>query len=114
MNKNEYSVRANKVEQEMNRIAELMNTPRIELNESSLSRVWRHTEEYDIATISAFRNMNVNCLNYSENVEEGHEFTYKENKREEQGFIVCIVAEGLWGDENHGQLYRELQYRKCG
>jgi hypothetical protein len=94
MNNKDYSVRANKVEQEMNRILELMNSPKKQLNESSLSRVWRHSEEYDIATISAFRNMNVNCLNYSGDFEEGHEFSYKENKERNKDLLAVLLQKG--------------------
>lgn len=94
MNKKDYSNRANKVEQEMERILELMNTPKIELNESSLSRVWQHSEEYDIATISAFRNANVNCLNYNEEFEEGYEFSYKENKERNKDLLSVLLEKG--------------------
>lgn len=93
MNKKEYSVRAEKVEQQMNRMLELMNTPKKELNESSLSRVWRHSEEYDIATMSAFRNANVNCLTYND-VEEGHEFSYKENKERNKDLLAALLQKG--------------------
>lgn len=47
------------------------------LKESSLSRIGQHINEHDIATITAFREQSINCIDKSKNT--GYEFTKKEN-----------------------------------
>ena len=59
--KNKY--RAERIENEIERISKWMYLPETDINESSLSRVWRHSEEFDIAILSAFRDKNIKSLN---------------------------------------------------
>lgn len=63
------------------------------LNESSLSRIWRHTQKHETGTISAFR--------YASNCNEGDVFTKGQNKARNQklkaqllraGYGVTVVA----------------------
>jgi hypothetical protein len=91
---NDYRKRAEKVEKELERINGLMSNSKQTLSESSLSRVWRHSEENDIAIITAFRSVNTNCLNYRDGDEEGHEFSYKENKERNKDLLSVLLDKG--------------------
>ena len=50
-----------------------------QLNESSLSRIWRWIKSKDIAIISAFRGKNINCRRPQNDSDEGYEYTKKDN-----------------------------------
>ena len=84
----EENERVNKVLSEVERIGELMGTP---LNESSLSRVWRHSEEFDVAMVTAFRNKKENCV---EGENDGTEFSYKENLERNKDLKSVLLKMG--------------------
>ena len=56
------------------------------LNESSLSRVWRHNEKYDCAAMTAFRK--------ARECGEGEVYTNKENKARNKSLLAKIQAKG--------------------
>jgi hypothetical protein len=86
--------RARKVLEEMERLSELMKIESNEvINETSLSKIWRYTEEYDVAMISAFRKKNINCLSIIDG-EEGHEFTRKENLERNKDLYSALLELG--------------------
>ena len=59
------------------------------LDESSLSRIWSHLQNYDIAILTAFRDENVDCVNYNK-FEKDHKFTKSENKsRNKKTTPIC-------------------------
>lgn len=64
------------------------------VNESSLSRIQQHIQEHDIATISAWRDKNENCLDKKDNT--GKIFTREEN------------------NERNSELYSAILKRKYG
>jgi hypothetical protein len=84
-----------KVLEEMERMSEIMKIkPKETINETSLSKIWRYTEEYDVAMISAFRSKNINCLSIIDGEEEGHEFTKKENLERNKDLYSALLELG--------------------
>jgi hypothetical protein len=86
--------RAERIENEIERMSKLMDLPETVITESSLSRVWRQTEEFDIAILSAFRNKNVNCLNIRDNEKDEQEFTKKENLERNKDLLSVLLDKG--------------------
>ncbi len=68
-----------------------------EINESSLSRVWKHTENFDVAIITAFRGKKVNCIDMENNYEsfpEGHEYTKEQNLNRNKDLSSVLLQKG--------------------
>lgn len=62
-----------------------------QINESSISRMWKHISEHDSAIISAFRDADVNCRN-GENT--GKKYTYKENMARNKELKAALMKLG--------------------
>lgn len=96
--KKDYKEKAMKLEEEISRMGELINYSNekkdLQINESSLSRVWRHSENHDIAIITANRSVNVNCLKLRDNETEGQEFTEKENHERNKDLQALLLNKG--------------------
>jgi hypothetical protein len=65
---------------------EIMNEEMKMLNESSLSRVWRHNEEHDCAAMTAFRK--------ARDCGKGEEYTKKENKARNKSLLSKLKSKG--------------------
>lgn len=64
------------------------------LNESSLSRLWKHNEEHDAAALTAFRK-GADCG-------EGEPYTKKENKQRNKSLLAKLKAKGYGVTKLHG------------
>jgi len=85
--------RGQRLEEQINKISKLMEGKEV-ITETSLSRVWRHSEKYDISTITAFRKVNKDCLSVRDGEEEGHEYTKKENKERNTDLYSVLLGKG--------------------
>jgi hypothetical protein len=67
--------------EEIDRIMEIMEStsPEMDVDESSLSRVWSLSEKFDVAIISASRGKKDHCLKSMDDKEEGEEYSKDEN-----------------------------------
>lgn len=85
-----------KLWEEVDRVMDLIEktSDKVELNESSLSRAWRYTEEYDIAIISASRAKEENCIDNKHGKEEGEEYTKEENLQRRQDLVALLITRG--------------------
>lgn len=90
--------RAKRLVEEMDRMEKLIshsNEPKKEaINESSLSRVWKHSEEHDIAIITAMKSKNINCFKVRDGEREGQEFTPEENKERNEDLTALLINKG--------------------
>jgi hypothetical protein len=65
------------------------------INESSLSRIWRHNEEHDCGAVTAVR-INRNCG-------EGERYTNKENKQRNKSLLAKLKTKGYGVTTLHGR-----------
>lgn len=74
-------LKGKQLSEEIDRIMEIMEStsPEMDMDESSLSRVWSLSEKFDVALISACRGKKVNCLKSMDDKEEGDEYSKEEN-----------------------------------
>jgi len=100
--------------EEINRISQLIEvaenkkeTEKTLVVETSLNRIWYHSDNHDIAIISASRVTSKDCLSYSQEKEEGENYTPKEN-RERNGRLKNLLlslnfgvteVSGTWVDD---------------
>ena len=82
--------KTDKILEEISRIDELIGNKQV-IEESSLSRVWRHSENNDIAIITAFRSKNFNCLKGDN---DGHEFSHEENIERNKDLLAVLYKKG--------------------
>ena len=95
MNREQIKQKGKLLEEQMNRMFKLMeDDTKAEIDETSLSRVWSYTEKYEIATITAFRNQNVNCLKVRDGEEEGQEFSRKDNVERNKDLYAVLLNKG--------------------
>jgi len=59
-----------------------------ELNESSLTRIWKHITDHDAAIITAFRGKNVKCTH---DTEKGKVFSNSENKERNKQLMAALL-----------------------
>ena len=64
------------------------------VQESSLSRLWKHTEKYDIAIISAFRSKLEQCIRYNSEEDKGRKLHRKENKKRNRELLSALLMTG--------------------
>ncbi len=83
-----------KVWEEINRVTQLMEPNKAEINESSLSKVWKHSENYDIAIITAYRGKYENCLYNDENKEKDEKYTTNEKKERNSELQAALLKQG--------------------
>ena len=95
MNREQIKQKGKLLEEQMNRMFKLMeDETKTEIDETSLSRVWSYSEKYEIATITAFRNQNVNCLKVRDGEEEGQEFSRKDNVERNKDLYAVLLNKG--------------------
>ncbi len=88
------------IENEIQRISELIENSDItsfnRINESSLSRIWNFSKNYDVAIISASRNMAVDCVSTDgkELDEEGKKYTRDENQKRTRELKAYLLNKG--------------------
>lgn len=87
--------RGQKLEEQINKISKLMNNEEV-ITESSLSRAWGWSEEYDISIITAFRKVNKDCLHTIDGEEEGHKYTKRENKERNTDLYSVLLSKGYY------------------
>jgi hypothetical protein len=91
---------SNKIENEIERITELIETTDgnsfFMINETSLSRIWSYTNNYDIAIVSASRNSAIDCLDgYNDQSKEYNEkYTKKENTERTRELKAYLLKMG--------------------
>jgi hypothetical protein len=90
---------------EIERIDELMGNKSV-IEESSLSRVWSHSEKYDIAIVTAFRSKNINCLT-GDNDE--HEFTKGENLERNKDLLAVLLQKGYGATKIKGSYIEHFE-----
>lgn len=86
----------NKLLTEIERFNQLSGNKK-EINESSLTRLWGHTENFDVAIVTAFRNKKVNCIDMENNYEsfpEGHEYTKEQNLNRNKDLFSVLLQKG--------------------
>ena len=64
------------------------------LNESSLSRLWRHNEEHDAGALTAFRK-GADCG-------DGESYSKKENKQRNKSLLAKLKTKGYGVTKLHG------------
>lgn len=79
-----------KILEEVERIDDVMNKTSL-INESSLSRVWSHSEKFDIAIITAFRGKNSDCVKGDN---DGHKFSFDENMQRNRELHAVLLDKG--------------------
>jgi hypothetical protein len=97
-----------KLNQEIDRITSLMESTNIEVDESSLSRVWTTSEKFDIAIISASRSVNMNCVTQSDKP-EGEEFTKEENFERTRQLQAVLLDKGYGIQKIKGSYLEHFQ-----
>lgn len=90
-NLDEIKKKGDKLWEEVDRVMDLIGKTS-SIQESSLSRVWKYTQGYDIAIISASRSVEKNCIKPGK--EEGHEFTPEENNERTQNLKALLISRG--------------------
>jgi hypothetical protein len=83
--------------QEIDKMFNLMehNEPsQKQLNESSLSRVWRYSEKYDMAILSANRSQHVNCVKKLKGDYENKSYTPEENEQRNRTLKASCLDKG--------------------
>lgn len=65
------------------------------LNESSLSRLWKHNEEHDCGALTAFRK--------APNCGEGEPYTKKENNQRNKSLLAKLKSKGYGVTKLHGK-----------
>lgn len=106
MIKKEILERGKRLSEEVDRMFELMEfAPPTEIQETSLSKIWSYTEDYDVAIITAFRKENINCIKYREDYEEkkGDKFNTKENLERNGDLRAVIIDKGYGYTEVSGR-----------
>ena len=86
--------RAERIENEIERMSKWMHLPETDINVSSLSHVWRHSVEFDIAILSAFRDKYIKCLNIRNNEEDEEEFTKTDNLERNKDLLSVLLNKG--------------------
>lgn len=108
---NKMKDRGKTILEEVNRMSDLMETKTVEqeFSESSLSRIWSYTDEYDIAIITAHRSKNIFCVKYRENEVEGKKFTNKENKERNLDLLSVLISKGYGITKVKGSYIENFQ-----
>jgi hypothetical protein len=75
------------------------------VKESSLTRLWYHSEKYDIAMITAFRKKEENCF-YANRFDYVKEYSLEENKQRNLELKAVLLKKG-WGITNIKGSYIE-------
>lgn len=73
----------------------LGNLSESRLNESSLSRLWKHNEEHDCGAMTAFRN--------ARDCGEGEVYTKKENRQRNRKLLAQLKTKGYGVTSLHGK-----------
>jgi len=77
---------------------EILERAERELNESSLSRLWRHNDEHDCGALTAWRR--------GEDCGEGRKFSKKENAARNKSLLAKLMSKGYSVTKLHG-TYKE-------
>ncbi len=103
--------RGSELMEEIDRMFTLMgNQPTVDNNlvsETSISRLWRFSQEHDVAIITAFRKKYENCLKYTDY--EDRVFTKEENKLRNKDLLSVLLHKGYGVTEVDGNYYENFE-----